>query len=87
VAEHSAHPQSITEVLHAIFAGCKRVPDPCGLCKGGDFDFVFSFLETHAQRLKGNREGQHSIRINDQWRLCFAWHDGNAYEVEIVDYH
>ncbi len=39
------------------------------------------------ERLKGDRKGQHSIRINDQWRLCFMWHDGNAYEVEIVDYH
>ncbi|HVO82588.1 MAG TPA: type II toxin-antitoxin system RelE/ParE family toxin [Terriglobales bacterium] len=37
--------------------------------------------------LKGNRTGQHSIRINDQWRICFDWHDGNAYDVEIVDYH
>ncbi len=37
--------------------------------------------------LSGNREGQHSIRINDQWRICFKWHDGNAYDVEIVDYH
>jgi len=39
------------------------------------------------ERLKGDREGKYSIRINDQWRLCFMWHDGNAYEVEIVDYH
>lgn len=39
------------------------------------------------ERLKGDRQGQCSIRINDQWRLCFAWRDGNAYEVEIVDYH
>lgn len=37
--------------------------------------------------LSGNREGQHSIRINDQWRICFKWHDGGAYDVEIVDYH
>lgn len=37
--------------------------------------------------LKGDRAGQHSIRINDQWRICFAWRDGAAYEVEIVDYH
>ncbi|AVO49425.1 hypothetical protein C6568_09230 [Melaminivora suipulveris] len=37
--------------------------------------------------LKGDRRGQHSIRINDQWRLCFAWHDDGAYRVEIVDYH
>ena len=37
--------------------------------------------------LKGDREGQHSIRINDQWRLCFRWHDSDAFDVEIVDYH
>ena len=39
------------------------------------------------ERLSGDREGQHSIRINDQWRLCFRWRDGDAHEVEIVDYH
>lgn len=39
------------------------------------------------EALKGNRKGQHSIRINDQWRICFVWSDGGAYEVEIVDYH
>ena len=38
------------------------------------------------ERLKGNRAGQHSIRINDQWRICFVWNDG-AEQVEIVDYH
>jgi toxin HigB-1 len=37
--------------------------------------------------LRGNRKGQHSIRINDQWRICFVWHDGGAVDVEIVDYH
>ena len=37
--------------------------------------------------LKGNRAGQYSIRINDQWRVCFAWRDDAACEVEIVDYH
>jgi toxin HigB-1 len=37
--------------------------------------------------LKGNRISQHSIRINDQWRICFVWKDNNAHEVEIVDYH
>ena len=37
--------------------------------------------------LSGKRAGQHSIRINDQWRICFVWHDGNAHDVEIVDYH
>ena len=39
------------------------------------------------EKLKGDREGQHSIRINDQWRICFEWRDGDAYAVEIVDYH
>jgi Plasmid maintenance system killer protein len=38
------------------------------------------------EKLKGNRAGQHSIRINDQWRLCFRWQDGDAYDVELVDY-
>lgn len=37
--------------------------------------------------LKGDRAGQHSIRINDQFRVCFHWHEGDAYDVEIVDYH
>ncbi len=39
------------------------------------------------EALKGNREGQYSIRINDQYRICFEWRDGDAYSVEIVDYH
>ena len=39
------------------------------------------------EALKGERKGQHSIRINDQWRVCFRWKDGDAYDVEIVDYH
>jgi len=39
------------------------------------------------EALHGDRKGQHSIRINDQWRICFLWKDGDAYDVEIVDYH
>jgi proteic killer suppression protein len=39
------------------------------------------------EKLVGDRQGQHSVRINDQWRICFEWSDGDAYEVEIVDYH
>jgi len=39
------------------------------------------------EALHGDRRGQHSVRINDQFRICFRWHDGKAYEVEIVDYH
>ena len=39
------------------------------------------------EALKGDRLGQHSLRVNDQWRLCFVWRDGDAYEVEFTDYH
>ena len=39
------------------------------------------------EALRGNRKGQYSIRINDQWRICFRWKDAAAYDVEIVDYH
>lgn len=39
------------------------------------------------EKLRGDRQGQWSIRVTDQWRLCFQWRDGEAYEVELVDYH
>ncbi|NDE02477.1 MAG: excinuclease ABC subunit A, partial [Gammaproteobacteria bacterium] len=39
------------------------------------------------ESLKGNRKGQHSIRVNDQWRICFKWKSDGAHDVEIVDYH
>lgn len=42
---------------------------------------------TRLEKLSGDREGQLSIRINEQWRICFKWHKGDAYEVEITDYH
>jgi len=41
----------------------------------------------HLERLKGDRAGQHSIRINEQYRICFVWKDGHAHQVEITDYH
>lgn len=41
----------------------------------------------HFELLKGNRKGQYSIRINDQWRICFVWKNDGAYDVEIIDYH
>ncbi|MHB0867766.1 MAG: type II toxin-antitoxin system RelE/ParE family toxin [Thermoleophilia bacterium] len=41
----------------------------------------------HLEKLSGSRRGQHSIRINDQWRICFIWEAGDAHEVEITDYH
>ncbi len=39
------------------------------------------------ETLSGDRQGQHSIRINEQWRVCFVWREGHAHDVEIVDYH
>ena len=39
------------------------------------------------EKLKGDREGQHSIRINERWRICFEWQEGDVFNVEIVDYH
>ncbi|MBI5194964.1 MAG: type II toxin-antitoxin system RelE/ParE family toxin [Nitrospirae bacterium] len=44
-------------------------------------------LSNHLEKLSGDRKGQNSIRINIRWRICFEWRDGNAYNVEIVDYH
>jgi proteic killer suppression protein len=41
----------------------------------------------HLEKLKGDRRGQYSVRINDQWRICFAWNNNSASDVEIVDYH
>jgi proteic killer suppression protein len=39
------------------------------------------------EALRGDRAGQHSIRVNDQWRICFVWREGDAYHVELTDYH
>ena len=44
-------------------------------------------LANRLEKLSGDRSGQHSIRINEQWRVCFEWREGDAYNVEIVDYH
>jgi proteic killer suppression protein len=41
----------------------------------------------HLESLKGNRKGQYSIHVNDQWRICFKWSEGDVFDVEIVDYH
>jgi toxin HigB-1 len=45
------------------------------------------FPGNRLEALKGNREGQYSIRVNDQYRICFVWREGDAFEVDIVDYH
>ena len=41
----------------------------------------------HLEQLKGGRQEQHSIRINEKWRVCFEWHNGDAYDIEIINYH
>lgn len=53
----------------------------------GEFDDLKSPPGNRLEALTGDRSGQHSIRVNDQWRICFIWRDGNAHGVEITDYH
>jgi proteic killer suppression protein len=50
-------------------------------------DFLLIPPGNRLEKLAGYRKGQWSVRINDQWRICFRWDEGNAYDVEIVDYH
>lgn len=50
-------------------------------------EFLRSPPGNRLEALRGNRAGEYSIRVNDQFRLCFIWRDGNAYEVEFCDYH
>lgn len=50
-------------------------------------DFLRSPPGNRLEALKGDRAGQHSIRVNGQWRICFTWRDGDAYDVEFCDYH
>lgn len=57
------------------------------LDSAGELEDLRSPPGNRMEALKDDRAGQHSIRINDQWRICFVWRDNNAYDVEIVDYH
>ena len=57
------------------------------LDSAASLDFLRSPPGNRLKALTGARKGQYSIRINDQWRICFEWRAGNAYDVEIVDYH
>jgi addiction module HigA family antidote len=52
-----------------------------------DLRTLVALAGNRLERLKGDRRRQYAIRINDQWRICFEWREGHAYEVEIVDYH
>ena len=62
----------------------KRMKTLNAAAKLGD---LAALLGNHLEALRGDRKGQHSIRINDQWRVCFIWKDGEAHAVEIADYH
>ena len=53
----------------------------------GSLEDLRNIRGNRLEPLAGSRKGQHSIRINDQWRICFCWLDGHAWDVEIVDYH
>jgi len=57
------------------------------LAAAGQLDSLRIPPSNRLERLSVGRAGQFSIRVNDQWRICFVWRDGNAYDVEIVDYH
>lgn len=58
-----------------------------GLRSASELQDLAAHPGNRLEMLKGGRKGQYSIRINDQYRICFTWKDGSAYEVEIVDYH
>lgn len=57
------------------------------LDSSASLDFLRVPPGNRLEALRGDRAGQHSIRVNDQWRLCFRWIDGHAYDVEFCDYH
>ena len=82
----------------AVFAGhaVRGLPAPIqqrarlkllALDAAGRLDDLRAPPGNRLETLRGDRRGQHSIRVNDQWRICFVWRDGSAWEVEIVDYH
>jgi len=81
-----------------VFNGCfvRRLPKPVAVLAARKLNQLYAATQlddlrvppgNRLEALIGNRKGQHSIRINDQWRICFTWKDGGADAVEIVDYH
>src|SRR5260370_36957125 len=83
-AERRVHREAVRR-FKAIERQAPRKPDT--LDAAPDLRTLSTLPGNRLERLKGDREGQYSVRINDQWRICFSWREGHAYEVEIVDYH
>lgn len=75
------HPKFPSEIIRAVKKKLQMLDAAC------DLRDLKSPPSNHLEALKRDREGQWSIRINKQWRICFIWEGNNAYEVEIVDYH
>jgi proteic killer suppression protein len=64
-----------------------RPQEGSSMTSGAPQDDLRAFPGNHLEALAGDRKGQHSIRINDQYRICFVWKDGEAKQVEVVEYH
>ncbi|MCK4766614.1 MAG: type II toxin-antitoxin system RelE/ParE family toxin [Candidatus Aminicenantes bacterium] len=86
------------DLAHRLFIGASVTEFPPDLKKRArrklemihyahDLRDLISPPGNRLKALKGNRKGQHAIRINDQWRICFRFQNGNAYDVEVTDYH
>ena len=71
------------------FSGCRKAAERklTMLDSASQLRDLLSPPANRLEKMKGDRAGQHSIRINDQWRICFLWKDDGPYEVEITDYH
>ena len=82
---HIRHPAGGEEHRVEDALSATRAAAEEGILPGGGVAYIRTLGAL--EKLKGDRSGQHSIRINDQWRICFVWRDGGADNVEMVDYH
>jgi proteic killer suppression protein len=92
---HDPFRRQETRAIHEGFVSrqFRAIQDPGAKKGSGDLRLrpawrtLARFGVNRLEALKGDRDSQHSIRINDKWRICFTWREGNAHDVEIVDYH
>jgi toxin HigB-1 len=85
VAEAAWHRQFVKGIPNEIMKAANRKLTQ--LDNARNLDDLRAPPGNRLEALAGNRKGQHSIRINDRWRVCFRWRGGDAWDVEIVDYH